>query len=79
MTQLTLQVPDPVFEAARKIAQREKISVEELVNRMLAQAASFDAEWEKRVNRGRQISRERFLEILKKAPDVGPPEWDRIE
>jgi len=79
MTQLTVQVPDPVMEAARKIAQREKISVEELVNRMLAQAAKFDAEWEKRVQRGRNVSRDRFLEILNKAPDAEPEPWDRIE
>jgi hypothetical protein len=79
MTQLTVQIPDPVLQAVQKLALREKISVEEFIARMLAQAVSLNAEWERRADRGRQISRERFLEILNKAPDVEPEPWDRIE
>lgn len=72
MSQLTVQVPDPILEAARKLAARERISLEELVSRMLCEAVQQDEQWEQRVTRGKQVSRERFFEILAKSPEAPP-------
>ena len=72
MSTLTVQVPDPILAGARKLAEREHISVEEFVARMLAATVNEDGEWESRRNRGGQVSRKRFLEILSSTPDVPP-------
>ena len=68
------------MDAARKLAERKNLTVEEVVARMVDQAVRRDVEWEQRVQRGRQVSVERFREILAKAPDVEPDlPSDRIE
>jgi len=68
-----------VLDAARKLAAREHVTVEEFVSRMLAETVRLDDAWEMRVRQGRQVSRERFLEILRKAPDVPPMPGDEID
>ena len=79
MSQLTLQLPDPVIESAKRLADQKKLSLEEFVSMVVAEAVRLDEEWERRVRRGKKVTRERFLEILRKAPDVEPEPWDRIE
>jgi hypothetical protein len=79
MTQLTVQLPDPVLDAVRKLADREKVTVEEFVSQIVADMVRLDAEWGRRAERGRQVSRQRFLEILHKAPDTPPAPGDEIE
>lgn len=79
MSRLTVQVPEPVLAGAKRLAERERLSVEEYVTRLLADLVRLDDEWERRIRRGGQVSRERFLEILRKAPDTEPEAPDRIE
>ena len=62
----------------RELAKEEGISVNQFIVLAVAEkiAAISTIEYlEKRAKRG---SRERFLEILNKAPDVEPEEFDRM-
>ena len=79
MSHLTLQVPDPVLADARKLAEREQLTVEEYFNRLLADAVQVDSAWQTRVERGQRVSRGRYLELLDKAPDIEPEATDRVE
>ncbi|HYO07562.1 MAG TPA: hypothetical protein VER17_01195 [Tepidisphaeraceae bacterium] len=78
MSQLMLQVPDAVLEAARRLAARQQMSVEQFVLRMVEETVRMDDAWEQRVSRGRGVSRERFLAALAKAPDVPPIPGDEL-
>jgi hypothetical protein len=79
MSHLTLQLPDSVLERARRLAEREQVSLDQFVSRMIVQVVEADQAWEERVRRGRQVSRERVLAILDKVPDVPPMPGDEIE
>lgn len=78
MSALSLRLPKSLHQQLRELAQEEGISVNQFVMLAVAEkvAAISTVEYlEKRAERG---SRERFLEILSKAPDVEPEEFDRL-
>ena len=78
MSALSLRLPKSLHEQLRELAQEEGISVNQFVMLAVAEkvAAISAIEYlEKRAKRG---GRERFLEILNKAPDVEPDESDRL-
>ena len=79
MSSLTLQMPDRLLADAQALAEREHVSVEQYILRLVAEKISDDATWQRFVDRGRNVSRERFLEILRKAPDVPPIPGDELE
>jgi len=71
-------LPKYLHEQVRELAKEEGISVNQFIVLAVAEkiAAISTIEYlEKRAKRG---SRERFLEILNKAPDVEPEEFDRM-
>jgi hypothetical protein len=78
MSTLTLQFPEKLLADAQALAEREHISLEEYVLRILAEQVSGDATWQRLTDQGRQVSRERFLEILRKAPNVPPIPGDEL-
>ncbi len=78
MLPLSLRLPKYLHEQVRELAKEEGISVNQFIVLAVAEkiAAISTIEYlEKRAKRG---SRERFLEILNKAPDVEPEEFDRM-
>ena len=79
MSQFTLNLPDPVLAGTKRLAEKNALTVDEYVSRLLADAVQAEAFWEDRLRRGKQVTRERFLEILRSAPDEEPEPWDRIE
>ncbi len=78
MSALSLRLPKSLHEQLREVAQEEGISVNQFVMLAVAEkVASLSAiEYlEKRAQRG---SREKFIEILSKVPDVEPEEFDKL-
>jgi len=78
MSALSLRLPKSLHEQLREVAQEEGISVNQFIMLAVAEkVASISAiEYlEKRAKRG---SREKFLEILSKVPDVEPEEFDKL-
>lgn len=78
MSALSLRLPKSLHEQLREVAQEEGISVNQFVMLAVAEkVASISAiEYlEKRAKRG---SREKFLEILSKVPNVEPEEFDKL-
>lgn len=78
MSALSLRLPKSLHEQIRELAQEEGISVNQFIMLAVAEkvAAISTIEYlEKRAKRG---NRERFWEILNRAPDVEPEESDRL-
>ena len=78
MSALSLRLPNSLHERARELAEREGISINQLVSTALAEkmAALMTEEFlEVRARRG---SRTRLLRALAKVPDVAPEPEDRL-
>ena len=78
MSALSLRLPKSLHEQLREVAQEEGISVNQFVMLAVAEkvAALSAIEYlEKRAKRG---SRETFLDIVSKVPDVEPEACDKL-
>jgi len=78
MTTIQAEVPDGIYKQAVELAQKEKVPVERLVSLALAQALGA---WQSEsiiAERAKRGSREKFLAVLAKAPNVEPADYDRL-
>ena len=78
MTRIESQIPDSLYNQVKSLAERESISIDQLVS--IALAAQVSA-WltkdyiEERASRG---SWDKALEVLSRVPGVEPAEHDRL-
>ena len=78
MSTLSVRLPDSLHKRARSLAKEEHISINQLLATALGEKiAVLDAESYIK-ERAKRASREKFLAALDKAPDVEPPEYDRM-
>ena len=78
MSTLSLRLPDSLHKWVRELAQQDGISINQFISTAVAEklAALMTEDYlEKRAQRG---SREKFLAILAKAPDIPPEPGDEI-
>jgi len=77
MSAMSLRLPESLHQAAKELAKREGISVNQLVATALAEklAALMTVEYLERAKRG---SRQKFLAAMARVPDVEPDVWDRL-
>ncbi len=78
MSAMSLRLPNSLHAAAKELAEREGISVNQLVATALAEklSALMTLEYlDKRARRGR---RTKFLAALARVPDVAPAPEDRL-
>ena len=78
MSELSLHLPKSLYEQLRELTQEEGISVNQFVMLAVAEKIATISTIEYLENRAKRGSREKFLEILNKAPDVEPDESDRL-
>ncbi len=78
MSALSLRLPKSLHERLRELAREEGISVNQFVVLAVAEKVAAISTIEYLEERAKRGSRERFLEILNKAPDVEPEEFDRL-
>jgi predicted transcriptional regulator len=78
MTSVSVKIPDSLAKQAREMAEKEEITLDQLVSSAVAEKV---AAWktvgylESRAARG---SREKFEAALNKVPHVEPDEHDRL-
>ncbi len=78
MSTLSIRVPDSLHKRARALAKEEHTSINQLMTTALAEKiAALDAE-KMIIERGARGDRSKFLSALNSAPDVEPPEFDRL-
>ena len=75
---MSLRLPNSLHEAAKELAEREGISVNQLVATALAEKLSALMTVEYLEARAKRGSREKFLAAMAKVPDVDPEPWDRL-
>ena len=78
MSALSLRLPKTLHEQLREVAQEEGISVNQFVMLAVAEKVAALSAIEYLEKRAKQGSREKFLEILSKVPDVEPEACDKL-
>ena len=78
MSTLSLRLPDSLHKSVRELAQQDGISINQFISTAVAEklAALMTEEYlEKRAKRG---SRDKFLAVIAKVPDVPPEPGDEL-
>jgi hypothetical protein len=82
MSVVQIEIPEAVMEQARRLAARTRQSVEQVISDAVTAHAAREeqlAGFYARAERGKRITRERFVEILQKADNAKPDTTDRID
>ena len=78
MSALSLRLPNSLHDRARELAEREGISINQLVSTALAEKMAALMTEEYLETRARRGSRSRFIRALAKVPDVAPDPADAL-
>lgn len=78
MTTIEVKIPEPALKQAKELAEREQISLEQLISLAVTQAIGIWSNQSYLALRAKRGSREDFLKALEQVPDVEPPEYDRL-
>lgn len=78
MSALSLRLPKSLHQQLRELAQEEGISVNQFIMLAVAEKVASISTIEYLEKRAKRGSREKFLEILRKAPDVEPEAFDKL-
>jgi hypothetical protein len=71
---VNVQVPEELYQKAVEIANEQHVSVDDLFASAFIEQLSA---WERLQQRAARGSREKFLAVIDKVPDVEPEEYDR--
>jgi predicted transcriptional regulator len=78
MTALSLRLPESLHRKLGELAEREGISINQLINSAVAEKMSALMTEEYLAARATRGSRRKFSAVLAKVPDIEPEESDRI-
>ena len=78
MSTMSLRLPESLHQKVRELAEREGISINQLVTTALAEKISALLTEEYLSARAERGSREKFLDILGKVPDSEPEPGDEV-
>ena len=76
---IELEIPDELLERARKLAVQLNLTLDQFVTQALENQIRMRRRFDELLAIGQQVTRERFLEILAKLPDIEPEPGDRLE
>ena len=76
MSILSIRLPDSLHDIVRKMSKEDNISINQFVASALAEKVTALKTEEYIFERAKRGSREKFLEILSKVPNVAPEKFD---
>ena len=79
MSAFSLRLPASVHRRLGEVAEREGVSINQLINSAVAEKMSALLTEEYLAKRAAHGTRARFVAVLRKVPDVEPEARDRIE
>lgn len=79
MTELSINIPDSIYNGVQALAAKENVSIDQLVTLALGEKMSALMTEDYLSKRAKRGSRDKFLAVLNAAPDVEPIEEDRID
>jgi hypothetical protein len=77
MSTISLRLPESLHESARALAEKENISINQLITLALAEKVSALMTEEYLGERAKRGSKEKFRKAMAKVPDVEPEERDK--
>ncbi|MEK6407058.1 MAG: toxin-antitoxin system HicB family antitoxin [Acidobacteriota bacterium] len=78
MSTISLRLPDSLHKQVRKLAQKENVSINQLITLALAEKLSALMTEEYLEERAKRGSRNKFKRAMAKVPKVEPEEYDRL-
>ena len=78
MSTMSLRLPESLHQKVRELADREGVSINQLVTTALAEKISALLTQEYLEERAARGSREKFLEVLDKVPQADPDPGDEL-
>jgi hypothetical protein len=78
MSTISLRLPDSLHECARELAQKENISINQLITLALAEKVSALMTEEYLGERAKRASKAKFRQAMSKVADAEPDEQDRL-
>ena len=78
MSTISLRFPDSLHKQVRKLAEKESVSINQLVTLALAEKISALLTDEYPETRAKRGSRKKFERAMVKVPKVEPEEYDRL-
>lgn len=78
MTTVETHIPDSLYKQIKSLAERESISVDQLISIALAGQVSAWLTKDYLAERAARGSWDKALEVLAQVPDVEPAEHDRL-
>jgi uncharacterized membrane-anchored protein len=78
MTTIETRTPDSLYQQVKSLAERESMTVDQLVTIALASQVSSWLTRDYLEERARRGSWDEALRVLSKVPDVEPEEYDRL-
>lgn len=79
MSMVSLRIPEYLHEQVRLLAEREKISINQLITLAVAEKVAVLTAEDRIRDRAKHASRERFQKALKSVPDTEPAPEDRFK
>jgi hypothetical protein len=77
MSTISLRLPESLHATARSLAEREQVSLNQLITLALAEKVSALMTEDYLQERAKRGSKKKFQRVLKKVPNVEPDENDR--
>jgi predicted transcriptional regulator len=78
MSTISLRLPDSLHKQVRKLAEKEKVSINQLITLALAEKLSALMTEDYLEERARRGNRKKFQRAMSKVPKVKPEEHDRL-
>jgi hypothetical protein len=78
MSNISLRLPDSLHAKARELAERESVSINQLITLAVAEKISALLTEDYLMERAKRASRQKFKKVLKKIADVEPEVKDRL-
>lgn len=78
MSEIQTQIPDAIYKQIIAFAEREKLSLEQVVSLALAHSLGTWTAESLIAERAKHGSRKKFLEFMSQVPDIKPDEHDRL-
>ena len=79
MSALSVRLPESLHRKLAEVAEREGVSINQLINSAVAEKMSALMTEEYLGARAKRGSRRKFAAVLAKVPDVNPEAGDRIQ
>ena len=78
MSTLSLRLPESLHKSARELAEKENISINQLITLALAEKVAALGAEEYLGARAKRASKAKFVKAMSKVPNVKPPDYDRL-